>query len=236
MEVYNINIETNVYEATIAGRSFMEEFRKIVSKKYPSISLKVCPGHFATGNSHINYFIDLSSTKARINEADTVARAISERYFTTTIIDTIVCLDGCEVIGAFLAQHLSEAGIISMNQHQTIYVTAPEYSNSGQFIFRDNLVHMIRDKYVLLLLASATTGKTISSAVDAISYYGGKISGISAVFSAIDKIYDYPVNSIFTAADIGNYEGYEPADCQMCRSGKPLDAIVNSFGYAKLRL
>lgn len=212
----------------------MEEYRKIVSKKHPNIALTVYPGHFATGNSHVNYYVDLSNIKARKNEANAVAKAISQRYFTSAIVDTIVCMDGCEVIGAYLANYLTEAGIISMNAHQTIYITSPEYSNTGQFLFRENLLHMIKDKYVLLLLASATTGKTISSAVDAISYYGGKITGVSAIFSATDKIYDYPINALFKPEDIGDYVAFSPCECKMCKEGKPINAIVNSYGYARL--
>lgn len=212
----------------------MEEFRNIYSKKYPDIRLKVYPGHFATGNSHVNYYVDLTNLKSRIKEADAAAKAISQNYFASTIIDTIVCLDGCEVIGAFLGRHLTDAGIISMNRHKTIYVLTPEYTNTGQFLYRENMQHMIHDKYVLLLLASATTGKTISSAIDAIHYYGGRVTGVSAVFSAVSKIQDYPVNAIFTPEDIGNYKAFNPSECEQCHTGKPINAIVNSFGYARL--
>ena len=54
-------------------------------------------------------------------------------------IDTIACLDGCEVIGAFLASELSRSGVLSTNAHKTIYVVTPEFNSNGQMIFRDNL-------------------------------------------------------------------------------------------------
>lgn len=68
-------------------------------------------------------------------------------------IDTIVCLDGCEVIGAFLASELSRSGVLSTNAHKTIYVVTPEFNSNGQMIFRDNLKPEIYGKNVLLLLA-----------------------------------------------------------------------------------
>ena len=212
----------------------MEQCRKIASRNYSNVKLRVIPGHFATANSHINYYVDLSNMKARKSEAEAVAKALSERYVSSTIIDTIVCMDGCEVIGAYLAGYLTDAGVISMNAHQTIYITSPEFSHTGQLLFRENLQHMINGKYVLLLLASATTGRTLTSAVDVIQYYGGKIAGISAIFSATEKIHDYPVNSLFTPNDISDYATYEPADCPLCKEKMPLDAIVNSYGYARL--
>lgn len=215
-------------------RANMEEYKKISAKNYPDILLRVIPGHFATANSHINYFIDMSLMKARQSEANSIARAISERYVASTMIDTILCMDGCEVIGAYLANYLTQAGIISMNAHQTIYITTPEFSSTGQLLFRENLQHMIKSKHVLLLMASVTTGKTASSAIDVINYYGGDVVGISSIFSAAGEINGHPINTLFTPADFPDYRTYEPSDCALCKAGVPIDAIANGFGFSRL--
>jgi len=86
----------------------MEEYRKIEAKHHPDIKLRVIPGHFATANSHINYFIDMSLMKYRQSEANSIAKAISEKYVASTMVDTILCMDGCEVIGAYLANYLTQ--------------------------------------------------------------------------------------------------------------------------------
>lgn len=212
----------------------MEGYRKIKSKNYPDIVLRVIPGHFVTAHSHINYYIDMSMMKARQNEANAVAAALSDRYLASTIIDTIVCMDGCEVIGAYLANHLTTAGVISMNAHKTIYITTPEFNTNGQLIFRENIQPMIRDKNILLLLASATTGKTVSQAIDSIRYYGGTVTGVSAIFSAASKVYDYPINALFTTSDLPDYQTYSHSNCALCKSGHSVDAIANGFGYSRL--
>ena len=85
----------------------MLEYTKIYSKKYPDIALKVIPGHFVTPNSHINYYMDMTTMKTRQSEARAVAMAMSQSYMATTVIDTIICMDGTEVIGAYLADELS---------------------------------------------------------------------------------------------------------------------------------
>ena len=212
----------------------MEGYMKIPSKTYPDIVLRVIPGHFVTANSHINYYIDMSMMKARQNEANAVAEALAERYIASTIVDTIVCMDGCEVIGAYLANHLTKLGTISMNAHKTIYITTPEFNTNGQLIFRENIQPMIRDKHVLLLLASATTGKTVAQAIDVIQYYGGTVTGVSAIFSAASKIYTHPINALFTTADLPDYKTFEPGSCSLCKEGKPIDAIANGYGYSRL--
>ncbi len=207
---------------------------KIYAPKNKKISLKVIPGHFATSHSHINLYIDLTSAKTRLSEASETARVLSMQYVNTTVIDTIVCLEGCEVIGAFLAQELTKAGIRSMNAHQTIYIISPEFNTHGQMIFRENYQPAIYGKQILLLVGSATTGDTIRRSMEGIRYYGGTVNGISAVFSAVDSIDDIPVQSIYKTKDLPDYQSYEINDCPLCKEKQRLEAIVNGYGYMKL--
>lgn len=207
---------------------------KIYARYDDKIQLKLYPGHFATPQSHITHYLDMTTMKSRCSEAQRIAKALAVNYETSIPIDTIVCMDGLEVVGAFLAESLSSAGVLSMNAHQTIYITSPEYNSVGQMIFRDNFQMMIHGKNILILNGSITTGGTLSRAVESILYYGGKIRGIAAIFSAVNKIADMPIHSIFTQKDIPNYETYSSHDCPMCKAHQKIDAIVNSYGYSKL--
>lgn len=212
----------------------MQDMIKISSKAHPNVVLKAIPGHFVTPNSHVNYFLDMTTLKSRLSEASMAARELSRQIAVTTIVDTIVCIDGCEIIGAFMAEELTRAGIYSMNSHKTIYIVTPEFANSGQILFRDNLLPMIKGKNVLLLLASATTGQTIIKATQALSYYGATISGISAVFSAANSVMGIPIKALFTIVDIPDYKAYNPEGCSMCKESQPIDAFANAFGYSKI--
>ena len=107
----------------------MQETIKIVSKEHPNVVLKAIPGHFVTPNSHVNYFLDMTTLKSRLSEASAAARALSDQISATTVVDTIVCIDGCEIIGAFLAEDLTRAGVYSMNSHNTIYKVNTEFIN-----------------------------------------------------------------------------------------------------------
>lgn len=211
-----------------------ENIIKIPSRVNSALALKIIPGHFATSHSHIKYYIDMTTMKSRQNEAMQAANIIANQYSSTKAVDTIVCMDGCEVIGAFLAEKLSENGIMSLNSHKTISIITPEVHSNGQLIFRDNLQPMVANKNIILLLASATTGKTIQKATECIQYYGGIIQGISALFSATNEVSGFPVDSIFHIDDIDGYEAYDPLQCPLCKAGEKLDAIVNSYGYSKL--
>ena len=206
---------------------------KLPTKK-GNLFLRVAKGHFATSHSHINYYIDVTMQKARLSEARAVAQELVSYYTHTTIVDTILCLDGTEVIGSCMASELTRDGYTNMNAHQTIYVVTPEHTTGSQLLFRENTAPMIAGKHVLILAASVTTGYTAQAAVEAVNYYGGQVVGISSIFSTVDECAGYPVRSIFDPKDLGDYQSFESRECPWCKAGQKIDALVNSFGYSSL--
>ncbi len=198
-----------------------------------NVRLRVAPGHFATSHSHINYYIDLTMTKHRLSEAKEAATELCAMLPASTIIDTILCLDGTEVIGACMADHLTREGFTNMNAHRTIYVVTPEHTSGSQLLFRDNSAPMIVGKHVLVLAASVTTGYTVEAALNAIRYYSGKPAGVCAIFSCLDVCGGFPVNTIFNMKnDLPDYMSRNPLECPLCKANKRLDALVNAFGVS----
>ena len=206
---------------------------KLPSKKR-DLLLRVAKGHFATSHSHINYFIDVTMQKTRLSEAKAVAQELVRHYASTTVVDTVLCLDGTEVIGACLANELTRGGYMNMNAHQTIYVVTPEHTSGSQLLFRENTDQMITNKHVLILAASVTTGFTAQAAVEAVDYYGGIVAGITTIFATVDECAGHPVTSIFDPATLGDYQSFDSRDCPWCKAGQKIDALVNSYGYSSL--
>lgn len=206
---------------------------KLQSKRQ-NLFLRLSRGHFATSHSHINYYIDVTTQKTRLSEAKAVAEELVSYYNYSTIVDTILCLDGTEVIGTCLAEELTNGSFVNLNAHQTIYVATPEHTTGSQLLFRDNMVPMIAGKHVLILAASVTTGYTAQAAIEAINYYGGTVSGIAAIFASVDSCGDYPVHATFHLSDLPDYESHTSVDCPLCKQGVKVDALVNGYGYSKL--
>jgi len=199
-----------------------------------NLFLRVSKGHFATSHSHINYYIDVTTHKARLSEASAVAGALVSYYNANTIVDTILCLDGTQVIGTCLAEELTKGHYINLNAHQTIYVMTPEHTTGSQLIFRENILPMIAGKNVLILAASVTTGYTARAAVEAVNYYGGIVAGICSIFATVEECAGYPVRAVFNTNDLGDYASYPSHECPLCKKGEKIEALVNSFGFAKL--
>ena len=210
-----------------------ERLHDLRSTKNPKARIKIMKGHFATGNSHINTYIDMSTVKVRHNNCRETAKVLATEYMHVTSIDTIVCLEETDTIGTFMAEQLSDDRY-SLSHDNNISIVSPEYHQSGQILFRDNVQRMVRNSQVLILAPSITTGKSVKRAIEAVLYYGGRVCGICSVFSSINKINGLEVKTIFTSKDIPDYRAYSPADCPMCQAGQKLDAIVNSYGYSKI--
>ena len=205
-----------------------------IRTKHRNLFLRVSKGHFATSHSHINYYIDVTTQKTRLSEAKAVAKELVSYYSVNTIVDTVLCLDGTEVIGTCLANELTKGAFMNLNAHQTIYIITPEHTTGSQLFFRDNIVPSITGKHVLILAASVSTGYTAKAAVEAIKYYGGHVAGVCSIFATVDECAGYPVHSIFDPKDLQDYTSYASHECPMCKKGEKIDALVNSFGYSKL--
>lgn len=202
----------------------------IASKKNDRITIGIMPGHFATNHSHINYYVDMTAIKTSCKMAKEAARELGTD-FSGTYIDTVICLEGTEILGAFLADYLSQNGI---NQGNDINLVTPEMNAVNQMIFRDNTQKKIWGKKVLLLISSASTGKSINRAADCLQYYSGELVAVGAIFSAIEQVDGMEVKALFTEKDLPHYDNFAANECPMCKGGIKVDALVNSFGYSKL--
>ena len=97
-----------------------ERFVDLRSTKNPKARIKMLSGHFATKNSHVNTYIDMSTVKTRHNNARETARTLAEEYLTNTMVDTIVCLK----------KHRSDRGIYggdSRRQLQYVHERGKQY-------------------------------------------------------------------------------------------------------------
>jgi len=206
-----------------------------IKTKNNNLHLRVARGHFATNSSHSNYYIDVAAQKSRLSEAKAIAHELCRNNkYSNSIVDTILCLDGMEVVGTCLADELTKNDFVNINAHQTVYIVTPEIINGSQIIFRDNIVPMIKGKHVLITAVSVASGNTARSAIEAIKYYGGEVVGIASIFATSDKCEGYGVNSVFNPKDLPDYFSGPAHSCPLCKEGKKIDALINCHGFSKL--
>lgn len=206
-----------------------------ISTESRLVNLTIHKGHFATSHSHTNYYIDVTPQKTNLQEAKATAKVLAGEYKATTMVDTILCMDGTEVLGAFLANELARNDSFSVNAGNPISILTPEYTQGSQLFFRDNIEPMIKGKNVLLLAISVVTGYSAKSAAEAVNYYGGNVVGVASIFATMDETLGIPVKSVFNPNDLPDYSTASSFECPLCKQGKKIDALVNSYGCSALR-
>lgn len=213
----------------------MANIYTITYPKNENVFIHVMAGHFISANNHINYYVGTSDIKHNLNVSTQAAKLMAEYYSTNGIdVDTVLCLYETQALGAYLAKELSNSTMMAPNPDQTVFVVGSEYDAAGNLIFRDNLRRMIYGKNVVVLISCITSGRTVERAIESVRYYGGKVAGISSVFSMQSKISSVPVSSLFTTDDIPGYISYPSHDCPLCQKGVAVDAISNGYGYSKI--
>jgi len=207
----------------------------VALNKNPLISMKVIPGHFTTSNAHVNYYLDVGGMKSNARVARDVAREFAVPYLSNTLTETIVCMERTDVIGAYLAEELLQEGPSVINSGGEIHVVAPMSDSNRKLFFQDNVAdYWIANRNIILLVTSISSGRTIESALDCLTYYGGKIAGISALFLTTPDNSGRAIHSLFTSDDIDGYKWFSSSQCDMCKAGQKLDAMVSSEGYTKI--
>ena len=207
---------------------------KISLEKNPAISISAIRGHFTTSNSHVNHYLDVSELRFNARVAQDVARELALPYLNSSEVDTIVCMEKTAVIGGFIAQELLREGTSVMNAGKNIRVIIPTYNTSGKLVLSDNAREWVTRKDVILLISSISSGHTVNGAIEFISYYGGNIVGVSSLFTVVPNAIGWETNSLFTSDDVPGFKMYNTLECEMCKEGIKLDALVSHEGYSQI--
>jgi orotate phosphoribosyltransferase len=101
-------------------------------------------------------------------------------------------------------------------------------------MFPSDMQPYVTDKNVLLILSTVSTGRSLARAAECVRYYGGKLAGICAIFSAIDESGGIPIQAIFHRSDLASYNSWRSDECPMCKAGRKIDGLVTTGGYTEI--
>ena len=207
-------------------------------EKNPIITIKVEKGHFATVSSHTNCYLDVNELKTNAMVARDVAHELAVPYYSSNMVDSIVCIEHTEVIGAYLAEEMNQEGMAIGNSGDEIHVLTPLKNINGQWFFQDSMTGCLKNKNIVLLVPTISSGRTVKSVIECIEYYGGNLVGISVLFlvaqESLGEELDEIIYPLFTTEDVPELRTYSVEQCEMCKAGVELDALINSEGYNRV--
>lgn len=171
--------------------------------------------------------------KSRTAEAQNIAHELAANYEVSTPVDTIICMDGLEVIGAYLSEELTKAGIfpwmlirrstwlllnpaipdrlssvIIFSQWSRAKCTDPQWFDYHRLYFvQSNREHSVLRRHYQRYRSHIQQSRQ---------------RGFS------------PCIFYFNTKDIPDYHSYSSTKCPMCQRQQKIDAIVSSYGYSAL--
>ncbi|MBQ1684480.1 MAG: orotate phosphoribosyltransferase [Clostridia bacterium] len=196
------------------------------------IKLTIYPGHYATSHAHVDNYISMTEVRTSSTMTAETADELA-KVFKYMQIDTIICLEYTQNIGAMLANVLT-SGRREVNSGNDIHIITPSINSNNQLTFTSDTQPFVTGRNVLILLSTISTGRSLSRAQECVGYYGGKLVGIGAIFSAIDESDGIPVHSIFQPSDLGSYNNYHSNECPYCKAGRKLDGFITTGGLTEL--
>ena len=108
---------------------------ELTSGQHRAVVIRAIEGHFVTQHSHVSHCIDMTRIKSQTVSAKAAARLISAPFINTPV-DTVITLERTKMVGAYLADELSRAGI---NRNVDIAVITPEITGE-KLLLRDNQI------------------------------------------------------------------------------------------------
>ena len=210
----------------------LTNFITVPAKSNRHIKLTIYPGHFATSHAHVDNYISMTEVRTSSFMAAETAEELA-KFFKYIQIDTIICLEYTQNIGAMLARELSGTRR-EVNSGNDIHVITPTINSNNQLTFTSDTQPFVTNRNVLILISTISTGRSLSRAQECVGYYGGMLKGIGAIFSAIDESNGVPVHHIFSPEDLGSYHSFRSDECPHCRSGRKLDGFITTSGYTEL--
>lgn len=204
----------------------IQDYKTIYAKHSDQIHCIGITGHFATTNFHTNCYVDLTEVRFQHKMAELAGKFLADTY-RGTVLDTILCLESTEVIGAAMVGHLS-------GSQPNIHVLSPELNKNNQMVFCENIRRLVAGKRILLLISTASYRKNILHAFEKLQQEQANIAGICALFSTIRELNGIAISSLFDETDFPGYSVYKSGKCPMCEQRHKIDAIINSYGLTHL--
>lgn len=121
-------------------------------KKNSSIKMNVIPGHFSTKHYHSTHYLDLCNLKNNATIASNIAAEMALPYMVNKLVDTIVCIEGTEVIGAYMARGVTVNNVLECLAYyggkvmgiSTLFNTLAESHDYGtKTLFKNIEVHSL---------------------------------------------------------------------------------------------
>lgn len=176
--------------------------RALLFKTGSGLFLALERGDTAQEEISMNFCISTRELRLSAKLAKEAARALAQPYHTGALVDLILCEEGCEAVGAFLAAELGGGSVLSLNRGSDIHIGTLRLSEQ-ETCTREELP--LRGKSILLLTDLLMSPKRARRAADYILGSGAALSGVCALFGVPGEVEKRKIQCLFEASDLPGF-------------------------------
>lgn len=195
-----------------------------------SIGAVLQDDHFVySSGKHGSIYINKNDVFAYTTSMETLGRMIAERHRHLDI-DTVAGPAMCGVIPANRVAY----NLCQLQNKEVVGVFA-EANSSKEFHFLRGYEKFISGKNVLIVDDITTSGATLKKVIQVVGNLGGNVVGASVIVNRNPTGVDSFVLGVpFDALLSLEIPAYEESECQLCKSGVPVNTIYgHGSKYAK---
>lgn len=182
--------------------------------------------HFV-GNSglHFDTYINKDALFPHTEETSAIGKLFAEKYKDKNIGVVVAPALGGIILSQWTASHLT-----ALSGEKVLGVYTQKTSEDEQILTR-GYENLVKDKRILIIEGTTTTGSSVMKVVDVVQQAGGKVIGVCVMVNTDpdginSKTLGVPFESLCELKVIKYYA----KDCPMCKSGM---AINTSVGHGK---
>ncbi len=178
--------------------------------------------HFV-GNSglHFDTYINKDVLFPYTEEASAMGELFAEKYKGKNIEVVVAPALGGIVLSQWTAHHLHQT-----TGEKVLAVYTQKTENNEQILTR-GYENLVKDKRILIIEDTTTTGSSVMKVVESVEEAGGKVIGVCVMVNTDpDEINSKTLGVPFEALCELKVIKYYAKDCPMCKSGLPINTSV----------
>ena len=179
-------------------------------------------GHFAlTSGKHGGNYLNKDALYTDTVETSKLCRAMAERFAKSGVQAVIGPAIGAAILAQWVAYHLTEI------TGQGVSAAYADKDGQGGFVLKRGYDSLVRGKKILIVEDLTTTGGSVKKVVQAVRSVGAEVVGVVVLANrgAVTKE-DVGNPPVFEALVDLELEAWEPADCELCKKGIPVNPDV----------
>lgn len=178
--------------------------------------------HFV-GNSglHFDTYINKDALFPHTEETSSIGKLFAEKYKDKNIDIVVAPALGGVILSQWTAHHLTQL------TGEKVFGIYTQKTDDNEQILTRGYESMVKDKRVLVIEDTTTTGSSVMKVVEAVEKAGGTITGVCVMVNTDpDGIHSEALGIPFDSLCELRVVKYYPQDCPMCQKGMPVNTRV----------